>query len=74
MLIIAKQLRFETKIMDIANLVLLKLQKEPAFVPDIKFVKLVIQIMLQKKNYDGALKFLWNKKGYFEEKLTEVQL
>ena len=66
MLLISKQLKFKTKIMDIANLVLLKMSKDITFKPDLKFVKLTLSIMMKKESYTDALKFLEEKKGYFE--------
>ena len=46
MLLISKQLKFDTKIMDIANLMMLKIQKVPEFVYDLKYVKLALSVML----------------------------
>ena len=71
MLLISKQLKFKTKIMDIANLVLLKMSKDISFKPDLKFVKLTLSIMMRKESYKEALKFLEEKKGFFETSLEK---
>ena len=45
MYLISINLRFETKILDIAYLLLLKLMKEPNFVTDNKFIKLYLKVL-----------------------------
>ena len=45
MALISSTLKFETKILDIAYLLLLKLMKEPKFVLDMKFINLYIEIL-----------------------------
>ena len=73
MLLISKTLRFQTKIMDIAHLVLLKLMKESQFQIDLKFIKLALSVMIRKENYKDAIKFLEEKKGFFGEDFLEKQ-
>ncbi len=45
MYLISLNLKFETKILDIAYLLMLKLMKEPTFVIDKKFVLLYLKIL-----------------------------
>lgn len=45
MYLISMTLKFETKILDIAYLLLLKLMKEPKFTMDMKFLKLYIKVL-----------------------------
>lgn len=45
MYLISLSLRFETKILDIAYLLLLKLMKEPNFEIDFKFIRLYLKIL-----------------------------
>ena len=45
MALISSTLKFETKILDIAYLLLLKLMKEPKFALDMKFINLYIEIL-----------------------------
>ena len=51
MIFISKELKFETKIMDIAKLIMLKIQKREGFVPDMNYVKLAFSVFLQKADY-----------------------
>ena len=46
MVLISKELRFESNIMDIAHLMMLKIQKRQDFVPDINYVKLTYSVMV----------------------------
>ena len=48
MYLISINLRFETKILDIAYLLLLKLMKEPNFVVDGKFIKLYLKVLTKQ--------------------------
>ena len=45
MYLISLNLKFETKILDIAYLLMLKLMKEPLFVMDKKFIMLYIKVL-----------------------------
>ena len=45
MYLISLSLRFETKILDIAYLLLLKLMKEPNFQIDQNFIKLYLKVL-----------------------------
>ena len=47
MALISSTLKFETKILDIAYLLLLKLMKEPKFALDMKFINLYIEVLTQ---------------------------
>jgi hypothetical protein len=45
MYLIAMTLKFETKILDIAYLLLLKMMKEPDFKLDMKYIRLYIRVL-----------------------------
>ena len=45
MFILSITLRFETKILDIAYLLLMKIMKEPEFAIDGKFIRLYLQVL-----------------------------
>ena len=45
MALISSTLKFETKILDIAYLLLLKLMMEPKFALDMKFINLYIEVL-----------------------------
>lgn len=47
MYLIASTLKVETKILDIAYLLLLKLMKEPDFKIDAKFIALYVKILIR---------------------------
>jgi hypothetical protein len=47
MYLIAMTLKFETKILDIAYLLLLKMMKEPSFQLDMKYIKLYINVLVK---------------------------
>ena len=66
MYLISLSLRFETKILDIAYLLLLKLMKEPNFVMDEKFVKLYLKVLTKQGKYKEALDFIDMKSQFFE--------
>ena len=61
-------LKFETKVMDIAYLLMLKLMKEPQFELDKKFVLLYIQILTKLTKYKDATDFIDRKSDFFEDK------
>jgi len=67
MFLISKTLKFETKILDIAYLLLLKLMKEPKFVIDRKFIGLSLKVLCKQLKYQEALDFLDSKQSFFEE-------
>ena len=69
MVLIGKELKFDTNIMDIAHLMMLKIQKRPEFVPDINYVKLSFSVLVQKADYKGAIKLLEEKKALFENQV-----
>ena len=58
MYLISINLRFETKILDIAYLLLLKLMKEPNFVIDNKFIKLYLKVLTKQQKYKEAIDFI----------------
>ena len=55
---ISLSLKFKTKILDIAYLLLLKLMKEPGFEVDYHFVRLYIKVLAQQGKYKEALDFM----------------
>ena len=66
MYLISLSLRFETKILDIAYLLLLKLMKEPEFAMDQKFIKLYLKVLTKQGKYKEALDFIDMKQAMFE--------
>ena len=58
MYLISLSLRFETKILDIAYLLLLKLMKEPNFEIDGKFIRLYLKVLTKQGKYKEALDFI----------------
>ena len=51
MFLVSKTLKFKTKIMDIAHLILLKLMKEQSQAVDLKFINLVVTVLIRMENY-----------------------
>ena len=72
MYLISLNLKFETKILDIGYLLLLKLMKEPTFKYDKSFILLYIKILTKQKKYKDALEFIEAKQEFFTDK-TERQ-
>ena len=72
MYLLSLNLKFETKILDIAYLLLLKVMKHPNFELDKKFIMMYVKVLMQQKKYREALEFLENKQAYFENK-AELQ-
>lgn len=73
MYLISLSLRFETKILDIAYLLLLKLMKEPDFEIDGRFIKLYLKVLTKQGKYKEALDFIDMKSGFFEGNKIERQ-
>ena len=48
MFLISLTLKFETKILDIAYLLLLKLMKEPNFQIDFKYIQLYLKVLIKQ--------------------------
>lgn len=71
MYLIAMTLKFETKILDIAYLLLLKMMKEPSFTLDMKYIRLYIRVLIKQGKYKEALDFIDMKGTYFESIKTE---
>jgi hypothetical protein len=68
MTLISSTLKFETKILDIAYLLLLKLMKEPKFQLDMKFINLYLKVLTKQNRHKEALDFIDIKGAYFETK------
>ncbi len=66
MTLISSTLKFETKILDIAYLLLLKLMKEPKFVLDMKFIDLYLKVLNKQGRHKEALDFIDIKSQSFE--------
>ena len=71
-------LKFETKVLDIAYLLMLKLMKEPGFRLDKKFVMLHIKILTKQGKFKDAIDFIERNSDFFNDKmqknLTEANL
>lgn len=74
MYLIAMTLKFETKILDIAYLLLLKMMKEPSFTLDMKYIRLYIRVLIKQGKFKEALDFIDMKGNYFESIKVERQL
>ena len=75
MTLISSTLRFETKILDIAYLLLLKLMKEPNKKIDLKFIFLYLKVLTKQRRYKETLDFLEQRASDFEnEKPKKFQL
>ncbi len=73
MSLIASTLKFETKILDIAYLLLLKIMKEPTFKLDIKFINLYLDVLTKQGRFKEALDFIDVKASIFESDKTVKQ-
>ena len=73
MYLISLSLRFETKILDIAYLLLLKLMKEPNFDIDKNFINLYLKVLTKQGKYKEALDFIDMKASFFEGNKIEKQ-
>jgi hypothetical protein len=51
-------LKFETKILEVAYLLMLKQMKEPAFNIDMKFIQLFLKVLIKTKKQKEALDFI----------------
>ena len=69
MYLISLNLKFETKILDIAYLLMLKLMKEPLFILDKKFILLYIKILSKQGKYREALDYIELKSEFFLDKI-----
>lgn len=78
MYLISMNLKFETKVLDIAYLLMLKLMKEPGFRLDKKFVMLHIKILTKQGKFKDAIDFIERNSDFFNDKmqknLTEANL
>lgn len=72
MYLISLNLKFETKILDIGYLLMLKLMKEPTFVFDKKFILLYLKVLTKQGKFREALDFIEQKNEFFKDK-TERQ-
>ena len=68
---ISLNMKFESKVLDIAYLLNLKLMKESTFVIDKKFVMLHIKILIQQNKFKDAATFIMNNPDYFTDKLEK---
>ena len=73
MYLISLSLRFETKILDIAYLLLLKLMKEPNFQINEKFVRLYLKVLTKQGKHKEALDFIDNRSSFFDANKLERQ-
>lgn len=73
MYLISMTLNFQTKILDIAYLLLLKLMKDPKFEPNRNFIDLYIKILIRQAKmgdhvqmYKLALGFIQDNEKFYE--------
>jgi hypothetical protein len=74
MYLISLNLKFETKVLDIAYLLMLKLMKEPKFVFDKKFVLLHVKILSKQGKFKDAVDFIDRQSEFFPDKLERQQM
>jgi hypothetical protein len=74
MYLISLNLKFETKILDIAYLLMLKLMKEPLFNLDKKFILLYLKILTKQGKYRDAIDFIELKSEFFTDKIERQSL
>ena len=74
MYLISLNLKFETKILDIAYLLMLKLMKEPMFSIDKKFILLYLKILSKQGKYREALDVIELKAEFFTDKIERQNL
>ena len=74
MYLISNNLKFETKVIDIAYLLMLKLMKEPNFKFDKKFVLLYIKILTKQSKFKEAIDFIERRNEFFPEKIERQNL
>ena len=73
MYLISLNLKFETKVLDIAYLLNLKLMKEPNFKYDKKFVLLHAKILAKQGRFKDAIDFIDRKADHFHDSKLERQ-
>lgn len=66
---ISQTLKFETKILDIAYLLMLKMMKEPQFKMDKKFLMLYIKVLAKQGKFREVLDFIESKTEFFQDKI-----
>ena len=71
---ISLNIKFETKILDIGYLLMLKMTKEPNFQLDQKFTSLYIRLLSQQGKFKEALDFIEMRSDFFEENKLEKLL
>ena len=69
MYMISLNLKFETKVLDIAYLLMLKLMKEPNYKIDKKFVMLHLTILRKQGKTKDAVQFIERMQDHFKDKL-----
>jgi hypothetical protein len=74
MYLISLNLKFETKVLDIAYLLMLKLMKEPHFKFDKKFVMLQLKVLEKQGKYKDALSFIERRQEFFNDKVQRQKL
>lgn len=74
MYLISNNLKFETKVIDIAYLLMLKLMKEPNFKFDKKFVLLYIKILTKQSKFKEAIDFIERRNEFFPEKIERQNI
>jgi hypothetical protein len=65
MFLLYKQREFQTRILDIAKLLLLKLAKEPHFKKEKHYVVLYTKILSYMQDYRDALDFMKTNSAYY---------
>ena len=70
----SKRHKFETKILDLSYLLMLKLMKEDHFTMDRKFIDLYTNILSRQNKFQESLDFIdSNNKFYADERITRLR-
>lgn len=68
MYLISLNLKFETRVLDIAYLLMLKLMKEPNYSIDKKFILLYVKVLQKQGKYKDAAAFMERNADHFKDK------
>ena len=68
MYLISLNLKFETKVLDIAYLLMLKLMKEPNYTIDKKFILLYVKVLQKQGKFKDASAFMERSADHFKDK------
>ena len=74
MYLISLNLKFETRVLDIAYLLMLKLMKEPDYSIDKKFVLLYVKVLQKQNKFKDAAAFMERNADHFKDKAERQKI